>query len=248
MASLKNVEKTKQRIHKERSQLFDRRFLGELEKKKDYQVRAKQQNKKRETLKALQQKALDRNPDEFYYHMINSKTEDGVHFEKEKSDDENSAEQEKLMRTQNLRYIIFKLGQERKKIDKLLSELHLHDPSKVLNKRKSFVDDFDEKPSGSRPIKTKKHPSLLTKKLNYDEALAKMSLEDLQNLDLERRQRYEELTKRIKREKELSIVAQKLNTTLLLNASKSKGVYVKKIKDGSVDQAPIYKWPLMRKK
>ena len=82
MSSLRNAAKSKQRTHKERHQPSERAEFGLLEKKKDYKLRAKDYNDKKATLKKLRKKALNKNPDEFYFHMINSKTEDGVHKDK----------------------------------------------------------------------------------------------------------------------------------------------------------------------
>jgi U3 small nucleolar RNA-associated protein 11 len=70
--SLRNV--VQRRNHKERGQLASREKLGLLEKKKDYLQRAKDYHGKQKRLKALREKALFRNPDEFYYKMINTQT------------------------------------------------------------------------------------------------------------------------------------------------------------------------------
>ena len=82
MSSLKNAAKSTQRTHKERHQPSERSEFGLLEKKKDYKLRAKDYNEKKATLKKLRKKALNKNPDEFYFHMVNSKTEGGVHKDK----------------------------------------------------------------------------------------------------------------------------------------------------------------------
>lgn len=72
MSSLRNA--VQRRNHKERGQLASRERLGLLEKKKDYTLRAKDFHFKEKRLKALREKAAQRNPDEFYFKMINTKT------------------------------------------------------------------------------------------------------------------------------------------------------------------------------
>lgn len=63
------------RQHKERGQLASRQRLGLLEKHKDYVKRAKDYHSKEDRIKKLQEKAAARNKDEFYFGMINSKTQ-----------------------------------------------------------------------------------------------------------------------------------------------------------------------------
>ncbi|KAF7852558.1 hypothetical protein EAF04_010959 [Stromatinia cepivora] len=61
------------RTYKERSQPEERKRWGLLEKHKDYSARARDFNKKKAKLKALKQKVLEKNPDEFYFGMVNKK-------------------------------------------------------------------------------------------------------------------------------------------------------------------------------
>lgn len=77
MASLRNA--IYRRAHRERAQPESRKKLGLLEKHKDYVVRAKAFHQKDEALRKLREKAAFRNPDEFYFKMVNTKTIDGVH-------------------------------------------------------------------------------------------------------------------------------------------------------------------------
>ncbi|EOA17968.1 hypothetical protein CARUB_v10006383mg [Capsella rubella] len=81
MSSLRNC--VPRPAHKERSQPQARKRFGILEKHKDYVIRAKAFHKKQDTLKILRQKAAFKNPDEFNFKMINSKTVDGYHRSKD---------------------------------------------------------------------------------------------------------------------------------------------------------------------
>lgn len=63
------------RNHKERSQLSNRTKLGLLEKHKDYVRRAKDYHSKQDRIKRLQEKAAERNKDEFYFSMNKVKTQ-----------------------------------------------------------------------------------------------------------------------------------------------------------------------------
>lgn len=81
MASFRNAEKQRSagREHKERGQLKSRQKLGLLEKHKDYVLRARDYHRKEKRINALKEKAAFRNPDEYYFGMINSRTEGGIH-------------------------------------------------------------------------------------------------------------------------------------------------------------------------
>ncbi|KAH8757406.1 U3 small nucleolar RNA-associated protein-like protein Utp11 [Hyaloscypha finlandica] len=61
------------RNHRERGQPEERAKWGLLEKHKDYSARARDFNQKKSKLKALRQKVLDKNPDEFYFGMMSRK-------------------------------------------------------------------------------------------------------------------------------------------------------------------------------
>ncbi|KAK6918085.1 Small-subunit processome, Utp11 [Dillenia turbinata] len=121
MSSLRNA--IPRRAHKERAQPSSRRKFGLLEKHKDYVIRAKAHHRKEEALQKLREKAANKNPDEFYFKMINSRTVDGVHrpgIEANKY----SAEELMLMKTQDIGYVLQKVQSEKKKIEKLTAVLH----------------------------------------------------------------------------------------------------------------------------
>ncbi|GAB2282929.1 U3 small nucleolar RNA-associated protein 11 [Dionaea muscipula] len=121
MSSFRNA--IPRRAHKERAQPESRKKFGLLEKHKDYVFRAKAFHRKEEILQKLKVKAANRNPDEFYFKMIKTRTVDGVHkpgIEANKY----SPEELMLMKTQDKGYLMQKIQSEKKKIERLEASLH----------------------------------------------------------------------------------------------------------------------------
>ncbi|WOH06320.1 hypothetical protein DCAR_0625745 [Daucus carota subsp. sativus] len=140
MSSLRNA--LPRRAHKERAQPSSRKKLGPLEKHKDYVVRAQAFHKKEETIRKLKEKAAFKNPDEFYFKMINTKLVNGVHMPESQAN-KYSEEELMLMKTQDIGYIMQKIQSEKKKIEKLTSVLHSTD-NQPSNKHVRFAEDRDE--------------------------------------------------------------------------------------------------------
>jgi U3 small nucleolar RNA-associated protein 11 len=138
MSSLRNA--TKRVEKKERAQPTSRRSLGLLEKKKDYRLRAKNFHQKQSTLKKLKVKASLRNPDEFYFAMVNKKTKNGIH--QDLANNTVSDDVLRLYRTQNVGFIDSKLVHEKHNLQQLQSSLHFIDEWK--GKHTVFMDDDDD--------------------------------------------------------------------------------------------------------
>lgn len=117
----------------------NRRKYGLLEKKKDYLLRAKDFHKKEAAIKILRKKAEEKNPDEFYFAMEKSRTKDGVHVAPTAQANTYTADEIRLMKTQDVGYLTLKSQAEKGKIEKLKENLHLLGKSKV-NKHTVFVD------------------------------------------------------------------------------------------------------------
>lgn len=249
MSVWKKASKANQKTHRERHQPEERKHLGLLEKKKDYLTRAKDHNEKRDTLKLLKKRALNRNPDEFYYHMINSKTKDGVHHDKDTSD-EHTQEQIKLMETQDVRYINMKRTLEMKKIEKLQSQLHLIDvKEKPKNSHKYFFES--KKEAKEFEMKQKEKESNIATKFSLEELQEKpldiVDPEILEEVSKKRANMYRDLSQRIQREKNLSVIQQKLEIKRHLQ-TKKKRLPPQKVQDGTKDAPPVYKWKYQRQR
>ncbi|CAN6443877.1 unnamed protein product [Victoria cruziana] len=137
MSSLKNV--IHRRIHKERSQPESRKKFGFLQKHKDYVLRARDFHKKEETIRKLKEKAAFKNPDEFYFKMVNTRTVDGVH-KPENQANKYSSEELLMMKSQDMGYVLQKAQSEKKKIEKLSSTLH-YLGNRPSSKHIYFADD-----------------------------------------------------------------------------------------------------------
>ncbi|XP_015593857.1 probable U3 small nucleolar RNA-associated protein 11 [Cephus cinctus] len=253
MSSWKKASKATQKTHRERHQPESRKHLGILEKRKDYIARAKDYHEKQATLTLLRRRALNRNPDEFHFHMINSKVEKGVHREKEKSQ-EHTSDQIKLMKTQDLKYVSYKRNCEARKIEKLQSQLHMIDAAnEIKNNHVFFIEDLDEVKTFNVAEKLNTHPALLgrrTNRLKVD-SLKKLKMPTINDstlvkIEQQKHMAYKELQKRVNRERELTIVHQKLELQQALQDKKV--VKPKVIKQATKDSAPIYKWKYQRKR
>ena len=253
MSSFKNAFKS-QKTHRERHQPEARNSLGLLEKKKDYKLRADDFNQKKKALQHLRKKALNKNPDEFYYHMINSKQVEGVHREKNK-DIEYSEEQIKLMQSQDIKYIINKRTSEKNKIDKLKASLHMINSSdKPKNKHTFFVDSEKEKKKFNVAKRLRTHKSLLGRthnrpklddlksgKFNIDE----LDPEAVEEVDKRSAKAYKELHQRLDREKQLGVIQKKME---IKSALRGQIKPLKMIVQEDNNVAPVYLWPQERKK
>jgi len=253
MSSLNNAAKT-QKTHRERHQPSGRASLGLLEKKKDYKLRADDYNKKKKALQQLRKKALNKNPDEFYFHMINSKQVDGVHREKTK-DTVLTEEQVALMQTQDRKYIINKRTSEKNKIEKLKSSLHLINcTDKPKNTHTFFVDSEKEKKKFSVAARLSTHPSLIARTHNRPKLsdlqsgkfkVDSLNPETIEDVSKKTGKAYKELQQRLEREEQLSVVQRKME---MKAAVREKVKPVKLVVPEGKANAPVYLWPQERKR
>ncbi|KAF6207509.1 hypothetical protein GE061_015955 [Apolygus lucorum] len=235
MSSFKNASKVNQKVHRERHQPADRSHLGLLEKKKDYKFRADDYNKKKKVIKHLRNAALDRNPDEFYFHMINSEKREGVHFEKKKPDSEATVQQKKLLENKTLNYVAMKRVVEEKKIQKMHSEMHLVDAVGQFKRNHIRFDDGEQAECSSN--------SVVALGLNNS------SLNDytLNKLMRQKVERYQELSRRIHRKKELTVIQQKMEIAQALKNGRST-TRPKLVKQETKKTAAVYQWKYERKR
>jgi len=110
------------RQHRERGQPLHRKGLGLLEKHKDYIKRARDYHSKQDRLRLLREKAVGRNKDEFYFGMIKSKTQRGVHVQN-CGNESLSIDLVKVLKTQDIKYIKSQKASEQKKIQRLRESL-----------------------------------------------------------------------------------------------------------------------------
>jgi len=251
MSSLRNAMKS-QKVHRERHQPEDRKHLGPLEKKKDYKVRAKDQGEKKAAIKVLKKRALNKNPDEFHFHMINSELRNGIHIEKVENQELNIGDV-----SQDLNYITHRRSLERKKIEKLKATIHLLDTEEVPKNTHIIFVDTEKDVRKANPAKMlDTHPSLLNRTFNRlrTAQLSEFSTdlkdpEIFKNLSQAKKSSYKELARRLERENKLRILQEKLEVRKrLMNDKKKNRDKPKLIAEGTSNTAPVYQWSQERTK
>lgn len=245
MSSLKAAVKGHQKTHRERSQVTGRKHLGLLEKRKDYVLRAKDFHRKEKTLKTLKKKASEKNPDEFYFQMINKKTKEGVHI-KERANVQYTQDQIKLLKTQDINYINLKKNTETKKIEKLQANLHLTEEADSQKRTHIFfVDSKQEVKNFDVAKRLNTVPELLTRTHNIPTVdmlhKANFCKNENQQSNL-KKNAYKELQNRIEREKQLSQARHEL---FLQRQLMGKGTVRKRRKN---DGGTTYRWKKIRKR
>ncbi|KAI9703474.1 MAG: hypothetical protein M1820_005778 [Bogoriella megaspora] len=152
MSSMRNA--VQRRNHKERAQPVERERYGILEKHKDYSLRARDFSAKKERLRALRQKAANRNPDEFSFSMMSSRTDGhGVRIA-DRGNRPLSIDVVRLLKTQDLGYIRIMLQKTRKDRQKLEQEVQ------IIEKHGNELQGEDEDMDLDRPrLITLKHGS-----------------------------------------------------------------------------------------
>uniref|UniRef100_A0A0M3HMQ6 U3 small nucleolar RNA-associated protein 11 n=1 Tax=Ascaris lumbricoides TaxID=6252 RepID=A0A0M3HMQ6_ASCLU len=228
-----------------------RAHLGHLEKRKDYLQRAKDYNEKKEKLRKLKRAALNRNPDEFHFHMVRSHLgEDGVHHELPPEPDEDTKLQKMLANVKDLNYVRHRLNIENRKIEKLKAGLHFADIAATKNQHTIFVDTEEEVQYFDTPEelidRRYNRPRISTlEKCSVVNALSKR---DVQVADRERRAQYSELLKRMRRADELRIVVEKLEVRKNIADRKKNQLRPKQISKGEPMKARVFQWTYERKK
>lgn len=247
----KLVHNVQKKQHKERSQTLDRAKYGLLEKKKDYKLRAADFHKKQAALKVLKQKAAQYNPDEYYHAMTRKKTdENGIAIIERESSESLSAQQLKLLKSQDANYVKTMRLNEMQKIEKLKNKLEF----KSSGKHTIFVDSVEEKEQFNPEEYFKTDLSMLERRenrlrvdqLETSNKLIKRDLftdqEERDRLEKEKLNEYRLLKERMKREKQLREVEQKMEMAkeLMKNGDRRKLVD----SDGNVH----FKWKTQRKR
>lgn len=253
--------------HKERSQPEARSKLGLLEKHKDYVIRARDYHKKQNYLKVLKKKAAERNPDEFYFKMNKSQVRGGVHTTtKDGSLDTATV---KLLKTQDMGYLVHKKSVDDKKVERLKSTLHMIGDQKV-KKHTIFVDDEKEIETFDAAKHFNTSEDLVDRAFNRPtvdmidkqaDTPSKLNHKRMAKVMKKKEKAYKELEERTKRSSQLELAVNQLSLqrNLMAKGSKRKvvlvdaegkrkrlkrgGIFGQEVEEEDVSKRPVvYKW------
>jgi len=239
--SFKKSQKSRQKPHRERAQIEEREYLGFLEKKKDYAARARDFKGKQLRLKSLKRKALERNPDEFYWNMTKTKlTDDGVHELDNPQEQVLTTEQQNLMETQNIGYVRWKLQIEQKKVTRLRDRLK---QLEAIAAPKQHIYFFDSKSEAKKKALMAKAVQQNLDNDELDDSADPVKGKKTESIDKIRN----ELEQRLVRYQELKVITDKLETNRVI--SRDKNCERRKlVASESKSSAAVYKWKRIRNK
>ncbi|CAL9754962.1 unnamed protein product [Musa acuminata subsp. burmannicoides] len=208
-----------------------RKKFGLLEKHKDYVLRARAFHQKEDTLRRLREKAASRNPDEFYFKMVNTRMVDGIHRPKSEAN-KYTPEELMLMKTQDIGYVLQKVQSEKKKIERLNSALHTldHQPE---NKHVYYAEDREE-------VK-----EIQSRQLEKQDSLTSVKVPG--RIKKKTAASYRELEARQKRVQNL----EKLYSDMALQKELQKSGRKRRLREDEIVQPtsrPVYKWRTERKR
>ena len=134
------------REHLERHQPAARARFGLLEKKKDYVARSRNFHSKQARIQQLRERAANRNPDEFYFGMLSSRTKGGVHVAEPAPRGKLSGDMLQVLRTQDKAYVSAVKGAEDRRVERLQAALSGAPELRAagVGKRTLFVDSEGE--------------------------------------------------------------------------------------------------------
>lgn len=128
----------------------------------DYSLRAKDYNDKKKRLKVLRQKAAERNPNEFHFAMMRSKTHDKGQKLADRGNPVLSQDAVKLLKTQDAGYLRIMVQKTMRARERLEHEFVLRDGkgAEVLGDKNSPGDQQHIVFAESREEQRKSHPAL----------------------------------------------------------------------------------------
>jgi U3 small nucleolar RNA-associated protein 11 len=202
----------------------------------DFVVRAKDYHKKQDHIKKLKKKADDRNIDEFYFKMNKTEVAGGIHKDI-KEDSSLDIATVKLLKTQDLGYIIHKKAIDDKKIEKLTKNLHFIGDKKPKNHIKFMEteEEFEE---------TKKEIEKIQVDVEKDDDQTnKILLKMKKNINRDIKKSYSELKQRINRSEKIKNVLDHLQMQRnIMGKGTKRKITTVNDNDENNRKPPVYKW------
>ena len=232
------------REHLERHQPAARARFGLLDKKKDYVQRAKAFHAKEDRLRALRGAAANRNPDEFYFKMLSTRTKGGVHAA-ESSRGRLTGDMLQVLRTQDKAYVSTVKGAEDRKVEKLQAALSGAPELRGagLSKRTVFVDSEVEGAEALREAAARAgdEEAGAGGSAGGDAAAVRKAAKQARRA---KGRAFAELDARMERQEKLGRLAQHMD---LKRALLQKGQRVK-VKEAAGELPAVFKWKAERKR